>query len=363
MTAELDHLDKFDFQKGFNLGDRSEKRIAYATDFINRLPQILPVVVPNADLSTFDYPTTGMNGVVFMVDSVDEGLPERLVFKANLDEDLLHAQALAMRAYAGVGIRVPEVTEIEATSDQPYYLHRMNYIDRPLLSSTTGPDRIARGLSFQMGELLARGHIKGHEGFGSLDPTSETIRGTHHTFEDHIRAEVIERRLVPLVNAGVFGGKLPDGEINAHEKDKKDVYVHEQMREAESAMQILARDLANGVEPVLDNVDFSPNNIMGGESDEPLVVIDPKPKISHPLLDLANTLVNSISYTGNWDEAYQIMSGYDSVDKIGDSNSLDAAMYLMIIYKLHSFWKKGKTERCDRLKGILENIELVGVIH
>lgn len=340
MTPEYDNLGEFDFLGRFNMGDRSPRRVDFAHEFLEDLPQILPVVAPHADLSTFYYPETGMNGVVFMVDSVKEDKRQRHVFKANLDKDLLHAQAAVLREYAEVGITVPEITEIEATSDQPYYLHRMNYVDRPLLSSTTGPDRIARGLSRQMGELIARGHIRGYEGYGSLDPESETIRGTHETFEEHIKVEVIERRLLPLINAGVFD--------------------NEQLEQAEFAMQMLSRDLAKGTEPVLVNVDLSPNNIFGGEQGETLIVFDPKPKISHPLLDLANTRMNSYSYTGNLDEFRKILEGYESVEGEVNNELLDAATYLTAIYKLHSFWKKGKAERCERLIGIIQNLDIIG---
>jgi len=323
------------------MGDRSPRRVEFVQEILPRLSEITTSVIPTADSETIDFPCTGMNGVVWYVNYQTENIEwVTVVLKANLDTDLLRAQAAAMRAYAKNGISVPALVEREETETNPY-LHIMEFVDRPLLSSIPVADRIANGTSLEMGVLLGRGHLKGFDGFGSLDPDKPGIVGRHDTFSAHIQEEVIDRRLLPLIKAE---------------------YLNETaMEQAIIARDVLDQDLGNGQKPVLVNVDFSPNNVFFGEPEESLIVFDPKPKISHPLLDLANTLINSISYTENWDEAHEIIEGYESFEGKVDMKVLDAAMYLMIIYKMHSFWKKGKTERSGRLRGILENIEVVNI--
>ena len=112
-------------------------------------------------------------------------------------------------------------------------------------------------------------------------------------------------------------------------------------------------DLASGTKASLTHNDFKPYNILATKPE--LTVIDCDPRITHPAMCLASTLLRTLTRDESFqkEEAEQILEGYRSITLISDQ-VLSAAMVLRSMKTLHTWQRKGKKERVVKLTSLMK---------
>lgn len=270
----------------------------------------------------YDVFSQGESSVVFKVAS-DNGT---FVVKMNRVSGIVENEASFFRNWQEQGIATPQVLTVHSANDLlPVSLSVLEFINAPLLETISTESRISQGLSREMGRTLALIHRSKGNGFGYPLSTDPQV-GTYATFTEEM-GSILTTRFYYLQEKGIIN----DEDIRAITK----------------AVAVLQADIASGTKPSLTHNDFCPYNIF---ATHPITVFDPNPRITHPAMCLALSLLKAeIETSGNGSsEAREILSGYRQVSAISDP-ILSAAGVLRSAMTLHTWARKDKMDKIKKL--------------
>ena len=88
-----------------------------------------------------------------------------------------------------------------------------------------------------------------------------------------------------------------------------------------------------------------------------LIIFDPDATITHPIADLANTLLNTLVEVPDVgiQEAVEILKGYESVTKV-DYKVLNAFFIIQCVRKIDRWQHKNRPKKVDKTKELLNDI-------
>jgi aminoglycoside phosphotransferase (APT) family kinase protein len=282
---------------------------------------ILPAVVEKYKIFG-----TGESSVVFLVN------PDNNPFVVKMIDNfgVLKTEADFLQRWSRRGVKTPNVLSLhESDSETPVSFSVLEFIKAPMLKETF-PDSQSRyfsGVSLEMGRTLALMHQEKGEGFG--EPIENKTEGGFSSLSQEVEETVFKKRTKRLIENGVL--------------NESDLLL------ARRALLILEKDIEMGTRPSLTHNDFAPDNIL---ATIPMTVIDPNPRITHPALDLASTIIkvgiNESLYSVKEVEA--IIAGYREISEVSDK-VLAAAI---IIKSHHLLYSQQKKENPQKMKSILK---------
>lgn len=294
-----------------------------AVDYLHRAAEmgIIPFSVTNYGI----FPE-GESSVVFKV-STDS---DEFVVKMALHPTRLATEAAAFTAWKAKSVNTPQVFSSHVASPTlPISLSVLEFIDAPTLSQAMATEnRVDSGVSRELGRILARMHQVQTSGFGTLQLPG--LSGNMSSLSNET-LPFLDQRLTRLVAKEI----LTDSDVAS---------VHR-------ALAVLEEDSLKRNRSSLTHNDFLPYNILSGPS---LVVIDPDALITHPLLDLATTLIISeiADQPYGFKEPKEILAGYQETEPV-EPNLLAAAMEVRTVRKLNTWAYKNKVRQVEACVALL----------
>lgn len=271
----------------------------------------------------------GETSVVFLVES-----PEKTyVAKMARYPETVERETAFFEQWAEKGVRTPKVLSLHTANNQvPVSIISLENIEAPILSQSLNTEqRVKKGIAREMGRTLARMHKAKGEGFGFPTPEDRT-KGNFDSFSEEMENALFKSRAGWLKEQGIIT-----------EKD---------IESAQTAVKIIEDDLHSGTQPSLTHNDFRPYNIF---NTEPMIVFDPNPRITHPYMCLALTLIKSEVETGSFgkQERDEILSGYSEISEI-DNRVLSAAIVLRGMRTLNTWKRKGRDKKVNKLLKVIK---------
>jgi fructosamine-3-kinase len=229
-------------------------------------------------------------------------------------------------------VKTPEVLKLHTADKKvPVSIVSLEYINSPILSQQYDVEkRVKTGVSREMGRTLARMHKAKGKGFGV--PTSrDRTKGSFATFKEEYQGAFLRRKADWLIAQTVLTNKDILG--------------------IKTAINIIEKDVLAGMRPALTHNDFRPYNIFASK---PMTVFDPNPRISHPYICLALSLVGSDVETDPFskNERDEILLGYSEITAI-NNRVLSAAIILGGMKKAYTWQKKREEDKVNRLMALL----------
>ncbi len=248
---------------------------------------------------------------------------KKYVLKIPLSSKPDEGEVQFLRAWESVGVSVPHVHEEGKVGDQPYIL--MDYIDAQALMDEIKQGTAKEDIFIELGRILATMHTPKVEGYGRL------INGEpqYREFKDWLFSEDIQRRV-----RAVQENNLLTDEHGSLTK----------------AFDILTEYAEKNPTSTYCHFDYSATNIL---ATEPPTVIDPNPMLNLGILDIARSIVLSISEKGSIDSAKQLKEGYFSGNTPYDSRALQAAIILNAYIKFNYWHKKKKNRAMENVRQYL----------
>ena len=162
--------------------------------------------------------------------------------------------------------------------------------------------------------IQARLHrAKGH-GFGKVVFQGEQFRGEYYSFREEMGAAEFQEE----IGLNLQAGRLREQDLAAVQNAVNIVHQHAQL-----------------VGPVLAHTDFRAGNILYvAAAEPPFVVIDPSPRMTHPYMCLAYSVVLETIHAKN-DPAH-LLAGYSKVAEI--EPAVLTAASLLVTVSLLSRW-------------------------
>ncbi|KKQ23933.1 MAG: hypothetical protein US62_C0012G0016 [Candidatus Woesebacteria bacterium GW2011_GWA1_37_8] len=279
--------------------------------------------------------TQGESSVVFKV--VTESSPS--VVKMTPEAGGVEAESHFLLAWEKEGIKIPQIISIRPQDKEiPVSILVSEFIDSALLiDALTTQQMIEKGISKELGRMLAKMHRAKGKGFGFPIVGNEN-HGSFETFSEEMEKTLFGDRISWLLTHGVL--------------NQFDVDV------AHGAVEILEADIQKGGLPSLTHNDFATYNMF---ATEPITIFDPDPRITHPAICLAYTLLKSqVNEYPDLTESSEILSGYREITPI-DDETIAAGIVLRGIRKIHTWHREGKLSQLDKLKKVIDaNEKLIG---
>lgn len=310
----------------------SQDKLSFRDDAINNLHSASEMGILPRPISEFGIFPDGDISVVFLVNQQDQPYVVKMVDRTGVIE----AESWCYQKWAENGVKTPNVINVHSKDNKlPVSVLVMEYIPAKSLDNVHDTQsRIDNGISYQMGVNLARIHkIKG-TGYG--EPTSENILvGMYKSLSSLLDEELLREKIPALLSQQLLTQKDLDFVIKA--------------------VAVLEKDITNGMTPSLLHNDYGPNNIL---NTHPLTVIDPGPKLGHPVLCLALPLLKSKARNMELGqiETDEILKGYREITPIED-NIITAGQIIRSIYLIDTWNKKGKPKKVERMLSILREEE------
>lgn len=257
----------------------------------------------------------GQSSLVCIVETPEE----KVVFKVALNNTPSFGEALFLKTWEQVGVKVPRVFEEGFLDGQPYTL--MEYIDVPTLNeSYTHQEMIDKGLYAEMGRTLKLMHTAKGVGFGRVIDG----RGEFDSF------------------AGWLDSKDIKNKLNVVKENK----LLEDFESIDRAFDLLKNFVGNQTESSCCHFDFAGNIF----ATSPITVFDPNPRFNHGYLDIGQTFVSYISrrrFPEGFVEAY-------FENEQCNTQALQASVLLNAVIKIPYQFKKGQH---DVIKNIQEYLD------
>lgn len=253
-----------------------------------------------------------------------------LVIKMVTNADALQGEIDFLNAWREQGVKTPTI-ELRHVPDEklPIAIAQMEFINAPLLEKTmSNQDMVQRGISRELGRIQARMHAVTAEGFGM--PYGHR---KYHTFTEEVQHHILGSRSAELLKSGL---------VTPHD-----------LEIAQQAVDLLEADIQAGRKPTLTHNDLRPYNILASD---PVTVIDPEPRISHPYMCLGLTVLKS-RIMGSDGEESEISAGYAEISPI-DNKVLEAAITLKAISKIRTWSRMGKTEWVKKAQQMVRETQL-----
>lgn len=282
--------------------------------------------LPVKEIDTIKVFNNGETSVVCLI--TGEGI--EFVTKMSRSSVAIEAEECFLKSWLELGVKVPEILKLHKANEVlPVSILSLEYVKSELLSEKySDNERLKNGLAREMGRILAKMHKAKGVGFG-YPSSGNPKRGQNDSFLKSIDESLLGNRLYWLLDM-----KVVDKEF---------------LKTVDQSALLLNSDFENGLKPSLVHNDFLPYNIF---ATNPITVYDPNPRITHPALCLALTLLKTEINNSNQEESLEILSGYRDIADISD-DILKAAFIVRGLALLYTWVKKGKTEKTGRLIDLL----------
>lgn len=309
-----------------------EKQITLRKNAKTYLKQALENgILPATDISQAKVFPSGIASVVFKVDS-ERGV---LVVKMRNDPGVLESEALFFQEWEKHGVITPKIfNTFTATEDLPVSINVMEFIEAPVISDVFKiPQVVETGLAREIGKISARMHKAHGQGFGTPILGDEK-RGFHQTFTEQMDYTLFKKRIHEL--------------LNAHHIEDEEVDL------AKASVQIIEKELADGVEPSLLHYDLITPHIF---YTQPLIIFDPVGLISHPAICLSMSLFRLEQYMLDHPEEntakapQEIISGYREEGIISNA-SIAAGITLNALMVMSSINRRSQPDSREKIAGL-----------
>ena len=255
----------------------------------------------------------GQSSLVCVVETGEK----KLIFKVALSNTHSFGEALFLKTWEGVGVKVPHVFEDGLLDGQPYTL--MEYIDAPLLGQAySDEEMISKGIYKEMGRTLRLMHAPKASGFGRVIDDQAEFK----TFSEWLQGEDMRERVNYVLEHDLLAGG---------------------QEQVPLAFKILADYVGDSSESSYCHDDFGGNIF----ATSPITVFDPNSRFNDGYLDVGRTIINHVAQ-GKFPEGF--VEAYFEDSKCNE-RVLQASVLLNAVMKLPYQHKK---ERWDIIKNIQE---------
>lgn len=304
-------LSGFEVDKKFD-----ERRVVLASQIETLLAE--DELFKDKDVSV-EFSHKGVSSLVSFV----EADSKKYVLKIPLSSNSEEGEAQFLEAWEAVGVSVPHIYKEGRVGEHPYIL--MDFVDAPILMDEIKQSTAKKDIYIELGRTLAIMHTPKAEGYGRI------IKGKpqYREFKEWLASEDIINR----VKATQENNLLTDEHgsltrvfdvLNAYsEKHPISTYCH---------------------------FDYDATNIL---ATEPITIIDPNPTLNLGIIDIARSIVISISRSGSVDSGKQLKEGYFSGNAPYNVNALQAAIILNAYMKFPYWYKKEKKEAIENMRQYL----------
>ena len=251
----------------------------------------------------------------------------KLVLKVPLSLTGIAGEALFLKAWEKVGVKVPHVFSEGMLGNHNYLL--IEYIDAPMLAGLNSHEEmIEKGIYLEMGQTLRLMHEPKGQGWGKV----VSGRGEYDNFTDWLGAGDTLKRIEYVKDNQLLGSE--HGSL-------------------EKAFALLMDYVGPGIESSYCHLDFGCNNIF---ATQPITVFDPNPQFSHGVIDVGRTIVNHLAL-GIFPQPF--VDGYFN-GEVYDKQVLQASILFSALIKLPYQHKRHKTEFIQNIQKYLrENSSLL----
>lgn len=259
----------------------------------------------------------GVSSLISIIETPDE----KLVLKVHLSILRSMDEGQFLNVWEQAGVKVPHVIEEGMLNEHAYVL--MEYIDAPILGEKNNRDElIEKGLRSQMGATLHAMHEPKAEGYGRIiDGKIEFLN-----FKDWLMSEDMQKRFQFSKDNGLLG---------------------EEHGSLSKACEILLEYIEDSKKSSYCHFDYGDKNIF---ATDPITVFDPNPQLNNGYIDLARSVVNSISHDGKLPQ--QMIDGYFSGSKCNEK-VLQAAILINSYMKFFYWYKINKIKNIKNVQEYL----------
>ena len=296
----------------------SPEEINFRKQFPNIIDTVNQKNLLGYQISKYTIFGAGSSSVVAKI----EHLGGSSVFKTARDSDGIFNETVALSHWSQV-VKTPHILSThQPDSVLPHAFTVFELITDPPLEEISPEDRISQGYSRAMGRDLAKMH--------SLETPNLPS------------ASIVNFERI-LTSAQLHHDKLIAGNIIDQTLSEKILQTFKIISSIDPQMSLC-------------HMDYLPYNIFSGS---PLTIFDPFVNITYPLYDLANTLLVTkvASRQYGHSEASEILSGYQEILPV-DQTVLSACEIIRGIKKLLVWKSKEKTSKLDRVKNVIQEIEI-----
>lgn len=254
---------------------------------------------------------SGQSSVVALA---NPNTPNQFILKTAIESEDIVSEAIALGHWKNV-VKTPQIFNLHTPDNSlPVAFFTQEFIQTQRLKDLLSPEeRIHQGFSQEIGRQLALIH--------SLPLPDDVSQITQKNI-----SEIVKQ--IKKLNT----------------EDNQNV---------NKAINIIA-SISDSELKLCDN-DFLPYNILLKDGHD-LIVFDPDASITHPMADLANTLLNTLAEVKDFGqlEAQEILKGYESVTKI-DYKILNAFFTFQCVRKTDSWARKDKDKKSNIAKDFIDH--------
>jgi fructosamine-3-kinase len=264
------------------------------------------------------YPT-GQQSIVAEI--LESNIIQPAVLKTSLEPDTIVWESSALRHWGNI-TRTPQIIDLHQENKEfPATFVILEKIESPRLKETPPQTRIETGLSKQMGQILAKIHLQDTPKDLPVPPPTTPGKISEFTID----------KLNVLFNLGLVN----DAEKAIVEK-------------AINTIQIKSTQLHLG------HGDFLAYNLFNDDGE--IVVFDPDVIVADPMLDLANTLVNTVAEVLDFgeQESIEILKGYSSLASV-DHELLHAFFIVQCVKKIDKWHLKKLDQKVARTIKLIQS--------
>lgn len=264
------------------------------------------------------YPT-GQKSIVAEI--TESNIKQPAVLKTSLEPNTIVWESNALRHWGNTA-RTPNIIDLHQANDEfPATFVILEKIVSPRLKETPPQTRVETGLSKQMGQILAKIHLQDTPKDLPVPPPTTPQNITEFTAD----------KLKVLINSGL---------VSEAEKDI-----------VENASKIIQQ---KSTKLHLGHGDFLAYNLFNDDGE--IVVFDPDVIVADPMLDLANTLVNTVAEVLDFgqQESIEILKGYSSLASV-DYELLHAFFIVQCVKKIEKWNNKKLDQKVARTIKLIQS--------
>lgn len=302
---------------------------------ISLVPQIENFLSENSMFKSDSISVTFFHTGVSSLVCLTETLKEKYVLKVRLRKGELKSEAVFLEKWGSLGVPVPHVYDMGMIGEHSYFI--MEYIDKDILMKSYNREELMEKKMFiKMGKTLRLMHNAIGSGYGFMGPNGD---GEYKSFKDWMFLEPRTQDQLAYIK-------------------QNNILPEEIYGSIDDAISNLVKFVEENPKSVYCHFDFSPGNII---DTDPITVFDPTTIFNHPYLDLAKSIVQSLSHCGDNKVGEQLISGYFGEDKDLYNPKILQCAILFISYTKFALWhKKDKLIAMDSVKRyLIENKNLL----
>lgn len=280
----------------------------------------------NNEQTNISFFHTGVSSLVSLLESPTN----KYILKVKLRKSDANMESTFLKKWESIGIKVPHVYEDGEIEGYNYTL--MEYIEADILNKKyTTDELIEKNVFFEMGQILQKIHTVETTGFGHWDKEENAKFNSFSEWllnDTNIQNQLSYAKENNLLPEEIFGTM-------------------------EMATNKLISYLNENNQSTYCHFDYSPGNVL---DTDPITVFDPACIINNPYIDLAKSLVQSLSHCPNYKVAEQIIDGYFKSKKQEYNKEILKYSLLFAAYTKFPYWhKKNKTKQIDFVKDYIRD--------